>query len=86
MKGDDSDSKSISGNGKIQETTIFEAPTIYDPKQESRMTRLGLNFRSFTKAPGVTAGQTIHGQVGDVEGANHHSTLQQSMKDRHLKM
>lgn len=29
-------------------------PAFYDPSKESRLTRLGLNFESFKRAPGVT--------------------------------
>jgi hypothetical protein len=33
---------------------VAAADDYYDPSQESRMTRLGLTARSFTRAPGLT--------------------------------
>lgn len=40
---------------------IMESEKFYDPMSESRMTRLGLNWESFKKAPGATHGQVAHG-------------------------
>ncbi|KAK4057913.1 Amino acid permease [Microbotryomycetes sp. JL221] len=60
------------------------APVIYDPSKESRLTRLGLNYESFKRAPGSTAGIITHGSAHVVdphaEGSN--PMLQQQMKTR----
>ncbi|GAA6012029.1 hypothetical protein JCM10207_005102 [Rhodosporidiobolus poonsookiae] len=58
---------------------------IYDPSKESLATRLGVNFESFKRAPGTTAGLAAHGEVDPLKaGAN--PMLQQKMKPRHLQM
>ncbi|KDE08980.1 hypothetical protein MVLG_00703 [Microbotryum lychnidis-dioicae p1A1 Lamole] len=68
--------------------TTAAAPEIYDPSQESIWTRAGLSFRSYTRAPGSTAGLKVHGSAAHIdplkEGAN--PMLQQKMKPRHLTM
>ncbi|TFK63718.1 amino-acid permease inda1 [Pluteus cervinus] len=64
-------------------------PTFYDPSKESKWTRLGLNFESFKRAPGVTAGQVVAGgnNVEDLEKIMADAPmLQQKMKPRHLQM
>ncbi|KAJ3547145.1 hypothetical protein NMY22_g1763 [Coprinellus aureogranulatus] len=61
----------------------------YDPYQESRLTRIGLTFESFKRAPGTTAGQVVAGSqnVSDLERVLADSPmLQQKMKPRHLTM
>jgi len=45
------DVESSSVSSGIANGTKYE---FYDPSQESRMTRLGLTFESFKRAPGVT--------------------------------
>lgn len=74
-----------SPNGAIQETTVEKPQEFYDPSKESRLTRLGLNAKSFGKAPGSTAGSKVEGNF-DPEADMQHSSLQQNLKDRHLKM
>lgn len=62
--GQINDEKAIAGkelagkealDGNIQVSTL-DKNAIYDPKQESLLTRLGLNMESFKRAPGTTAG------------------------------
>lgn len=40
---------------------LANAEKFYDPSQESRLTRMGLNAESFKRAPGATHGQVAHG-------------------------
>ncbi|SDA03329.1 BZ3500_MvSof-1268-A1-R1_Chr7-1g09380 [Microbotryum saponariae] len=81
-----SSDKELSDNDVHVTTTA--APEIYDPSQESIWTRAGLSFRSYTRAPGSTAGLKVHGSAAHIdplkEGAN--PMLQQKMKSRHLTM
>lgn len=73
-----------SGVADVQVTTM-KKPGIYDPMQESKMTRLGLSWESFKRAPGSTMGQVVHGQEhADPEHADDAPMLQQQMKTRHL--
>ncbi|KAJ3506100.1 hypothetical protein NLJ89_g7055 [Agrocybe chaxingu] len=61
----------------------------YDPSKESRLTRLGLTFESFKRAPGTTGGQVVAGgnNVKDLERVLAEAPmLQQKMKPRHLQM
>uniref|UniRef100_A0A0W0FBA3 Putative amino-acid permease inda1 n=1 Tax=Moniliophthora roreri TaxID=221103 RepID=A0A0W0FBA3_MONRR len=61
----------------------------YDPSKESIWTRLGLNFESFKRAPGVTGGQIVAGNLSEAELARIKADapmLQQKMKPRHLAM
>ncbi|KAF7760107.1 hypothetical protein Agabi119p4_10783 [Agaricus bisporus var. burnettii] len=60
----------------------------YDPSKESIWTRLGVNFESFKRAPGTTAGQAVYGNnVEDIEKIMADAPmLQQKMKQRHLTM
>ncbi|KAL7413890.1 amino-acid permease inda1 [Mrakia frigida] len=60
----------------------------YDPSQESIWTRLGLNARSYTRAPGLTDQGVTHGQANeDAEGRPASANiLQKKMKPRHLQM
>ncbi|KAK9893750.1 hypothetical protein P389DRAFT_155558 [Cystobasidium minutum MCA 4210] len=75
-----------SGIADVQVSTM-KKPGFYDPMQESRLTRLGLNWESFKRAPGSTGGQVVHGQEhADPEHANDSPMLQQQMKTRHLNM
>ncbi len=59
---------------------------VYDPSQESRLTRLGLNFESFKRAPGTTRGLVAHGDVPPEYLQHDNPLLQQKMKPRHLQM
>jgi amino acid transporter len=68
-----------------------ERPTeLYDPNKESWMTRAGLNFESYKRAPGTTGGQHIEGLDEDPEAREQRlkdsPMLQQKMKPRHLQM
>ncbi|TEB30780.1 APC amino acid permease [Coprinellus micaceus] len=66
-----------------------ERVEFYDPSKESRLTRLGLTFESFKRAPGTTGGQVVAGSqnVHDLERILADSPmLQQKMKPRHLTM
>jgi len=73
-----------SGVADVQVTTM-KKPGFYDPMQETRMTRLGLSWESFKRAPGSTGGHVVHGQEhADPEHANDSPMLQQQMKTRHL--
>jgi len=58
----------------------------YDPSQESLMTRLGLNFESFKRAPGTTRGLVAHGDIPPEFVQRDNPLLQQKMKPRHLQM
>lgn len=58
----------------------------YDPSQESRMTRLGLNIESFKRAPGTTRGLVAHGDIPPEYLQHDNPLLQQKMKPRHLQM
>ena len=61
----------------------------YDPSKESRLTRLGLTFESFKRAPGTTGGQVVAGanNVSNLDRVLEDSPmLQQKMKPRHLTM
>lgn len=80
----DLDLKDGSGLADVQVTTM-KKPGYYDPMQETKMTRLGLSWESFKRAPGSTGGQVVHGQEhADPEHANDSPMLQQQMKTRHL--
>ncbi|KAK0451417.1 APC amino acid permease [Desarmillaria tabescens] len=62
-------------------------PTFYDPSKESIWTRLGLNFESFKRAPGVTGQQEVAGGYVDAEHLKADAPmLQPKMKKRHLNM
>jgi len=58
----------------------------YDPSQESLMTRLGLNYESFKRAPGTTRGLVAHGDIPPEFIQRDNPLLQQKMKPRHLQM
>jgi amino acid transporter len=58
----------------------------YDPSKESLMTRLGLNFESFKRAPGTTRGLVAHGDIPPEFIQHDNPLLQQKMKPRHLQM
>jgi len=94
-KIDEKDIGSLSGdatvtavNEKDFRTEIAESE-FYDPSKESRMTRLGLNWESFKRAPGTTGGQHVVG-LDDPEALEaklkESPMLQQKMKPRHLQM
>ena len=53
-----SDKKLSSNNGYIDEKTLTDSSEFYDPSKESKLTRLGLTARSFTRAPGNTGGRS----------------------------
>ncbi|ORX40810.1 amino-acid permease inda1 [Kockovaella imperatae] len=59
---------------------------VYDPSQETLMTRLGLSIESFKRAPGSTRGLVAHGDVPPEFVAHDNPLLQQKMKPRHLQM
>ncbi|GAA5866545.1 hypothetical protein JCM8547_005451 [Rhodosporidiobolus lusitaniae] len=65
--------------------TTAREQVVYDPSQESLATRLGVNFESFKRAPGTTAGLAVHGNADPLR-ANDNPMLQQTMKPRHLQM
>ena len=58
----------------------------YDPSQESLLTRIGLNFEWFKRAPGSTRGLVAHGDVPLELVAHDNPLLQQKMTPRHLQM
>ncbi|WOO77009.1 Amino-acid permease inda1 [Vanrija pseudolonga] len=58
----------------------------YDPSKESALTRLGLSFESFKRAPGTTRGLVGHGDIPKELLAHDQPLLQQQMKPRHLQM
>ena len=73
------------------EAQVFSADQIqtdgvYDPSQETLLTRLGLNLESFKRAPGSTRGLVAHGDVPPEYLAHDNPLLQQKMKPRHLQM
>ncbi|BGO91883.1 hypothetical protein NBRC10512_007674 [Rhodotorula toruloides] len=58
----------------------------YDPSKESWATRLGVNWESFKRAPGATAGlEAVGGHVDPLKPVEN-PMLQQRMKPRHLQM
>ncbi|BGP02480.1 Amino-acid permease inda1 [Rhodotorula toruloides] len=58
----------------------------YDPSKESWATRLGVNWESFKRAPGATAGLEVVGGHVDPLKPVENPMLQQRMKPRHLQM
>ncbi|KAF5390265.1 hypothetical protein D9757_002938 [Collybiopsis confluens] len=61
----------------------------YDPSKESIWTRLGLNFESFKRAPGVTGDRLVAGDLSEaqIEQIKRDTPmLQAKMKKRHLTM
>jgi amino acid transporter len=59
----DFDDKSKFASGAdIDVSTVKKRQPAYDPMQETRMTRLGLSWESFKRAPGSTGGQIVHGR------------------------
>ncbi|KAL1413314.1 Amino acid permease [Vanrija albida] len=58
----------------------------YDPTKETSLTRLGLSFESFKRAPGTTRGLVGHGDIPKELLAHDQPLLQQQMKPRHLQM
>ncbi|KAJ3865198.1 APC amino acid permease [Lentinula novae-zelandiae] len=61
----------------------------YDPSKESIWTRLGVNFESFKRAPGVTGDRLVAGDLSEAEIEKIKSEtpmLQAKMKKRHLTM
>ncbi|KAF5360268.1 hypothetical protein D9758_009116 [Tetrapyrgos nigripes] len=65
------------------------AVQFYDPSQESIWTRLGLNFESFRRAPGIVGNQVVAGEISgdDLERIRGEGpVLQAKMKPRHLTM
>lgn len=55
------------GAGNIQISTL-DKDAIYDPRQESIWTQLGLSFESFKRAPGTTAGHVGEDDVSPQDG------------------
>ncbi|GAA5865945.1 hypothetical protein JCM3774_005533 [Rhodotorula dairenensis] len=74
------------GPAADHESPVRDGPVIYDPKKETLATRLGVNFESFKRAPGTTAGLQVHGGAADPLKAQENPMLQQKMKPRHLNM
>ncbi|KAJ3983457.1 APC amino acid permease [Lentinula detonsa] len=73
-------SSAETGNNNIQ---------FYDPSKESIWTRLGVNFESFKRAPGVTGDRLVAGDLSEAEIEKIKSEtpmLQAKMKKRHLTM
>ncbi|KAJ3720586.1 amino-acid permease inda1 [Lentinula raphanica] len=61
----------------------------YDPSKESIWTRLGVNWESFKRAPGVTGDRLVAGDLSEAEIEKIKSEtpmLQAKMKKRHLTM
>ncbi|KAJ3782560.1 APC amino acid permease [Lentinula aff. detonsa] len=76
----DSSSAETGNNNNIQ---------FYDPSKESIWTRLGVNFESFKRAPGVTGDRLVAGDLSEAEIEKIKSEtpmLQAKMKKRHLTM
>jgi len=88
MSNLEEEKKSSGDSGADVSVTTLKRQPAYDPSQESRMTRLGLNLESFKRAPGSTGGQIVHGKhnVNDAEVQIDNPMLQQQMKTRHLNM
>lgn len=79
--------KGADENGEVVVSSVDKSKDgMYDPSKESRLTRLGLTFESFKRAPGSTGGQVVHGAQGDTEKHGDNPMLQQTMKNRHLQM
>ena len=87
--------KKIGGTGETVNVTsaaqlhaaqLAQDEDYYDPSQESILTRIGLNFESFKRAPGSTRGLVTHGDVPLELVAHDNPLLQQKMKPRHLQM
>ncbi|KAJ3799868.1 APC amino acid permease [Lentinula aff. detonsa] len=73
-------SSAETGNNNVQ---------FYDPSKESIWTRLGVNFESFKRAPGVTGDRLVAGDLSEAEIEKIKSEtpmLQAKMKKRHLTM
>ncbi|BEJ16208.1 hypothetical protein CspHIS471_0508130 [Cutaneotrichosporon sp. HIS471] len=76
--------------GKIVVSPAYDAMAdnedYYDPSKETMLTRIGLNFESFKRAPGATRGLIAHGDIPPELVAHDNPLLQQKMKPRHLQM
>lgn len=71
----------------VKVSTTTGHADLYDPSKEHWMTRAGLNFESYKRAPGTTAGLVVHGHAEvDPLKAEQNPMLQQKMKPRHLTM
>lgn len=77
----------LASGSDVEISTVRQRQGLYDPSQEKKLTRWGLNAESFKRAPGSTGGHVIHGKEhADMERAGDNVMLQQQMKNRHLQM
>ena len=60
----------MASGSDVEISTVRQRQGLYDPMQEKKLTRWGLNAESFKRAPGSTGGHMIHGKEhADMERA-----------------